>query len=235
MTKPLYIEISESLKHMIITGQFSIGEKIPGDYELMKKYTASRHTIRKSIDILVNEGYLIRKPGLGTFLCRRRKTDSFEEIVSLSSEIIARGFIPSSKLLSFNEVPAKPVIADKIGCKTGEALYKIERLRFANELPFAYEETYLIKKYTGIITPEEIPDSMYEYLTYKKNIIFTKIMQEIKPMMLENEIAKLMDIPVMPVIKLERNIFNSENINFFYLTFIFRGDMYSIKSEVNLQ
>ncbi|BBE31226.1 GntR family transcriptional regulator [Tepiditoga spiralis] len=235
MQLPLYIEISENLKNFILDGNIKIGEKIPGDFELMKQYQVSRDTIRKAIKVLVDDGYLIRRPGKGTFLCRRRKVDSIEKIISFSSELIARGYVPSTKLIKFKEINATPEISEMLKCNQNEDIYLIERIRYASKLPIAFETTYLLKKIVGEIKKNELLDSMYEFLSREKNIEFIKMVQEIKPKMLDSKVAKMMKVDIMPVIHLSRIIYTKNNMPFFALSFLLRGDNYSMKNEVILK
>lgn len=60
--------IYEHLLDQINTGVFKLGELLPTDTELSAQFEASRPTVAKSIQRLVNEGYLNRKAGLGTYL-----------------------------------------------------------------------------------------------------------------------------------------------------------------------
>lgn len=47
---------------------FTLGAKIPSEAELRAQYDVSRHTIRQAISELVNQGYLIKQQGSGTFV-----------------------------------------------------------------------------------------------------------------------------------------------------------------------
>lgn len=68
MNKPKYIVIKKDLQDKIENGYYSLGSKIPTEYDLRQKYDVSRHTIRESISKLVNEGYLIKRHGSGTYV-----------------------------------------------------------------------------------------------------------------------------------------------------------------------
>lgn len=50
------------------SGRYKPGDKLPTEKELMKKFNASRETVRKALDRLALKGMIIRKPGLGTFV-----------------------------------------------------------------------------------------------------------------------------------------------------------------------
>jgi len=57
----------EYLRDEMLTGRILPGEKIPSENELAGKFSLSRHTVRKSISMLVNEGLLYAEQGRGTF------------------------------------------------------------------------------------------------------------------------------------------------------------------------
>ena len=64
----LYAQIEHNLRQRIISGDLSIGEKIPTEIELCEKYSVSRITVRRAIQNLVDEGILYRLRGRGTFV-----------------------------------------------------------------------------------------------------------------------------------------------------------------------
>lgn len=68
MSKPKYLLIKSEIKNNILEGIYSIGSKIPSESEFQKTYDVSRHTIRLAFSELVNEGYLMKKQGSGTYV-----------------------------------------------------------------------------------------------------------------------------------------------------------------------
>ena len=60
--------IYEQLKKQIEAEFYRPGELLPTDMQLASEHETSRPTVAKSIQRLVDEGYLSRKAGLGTFL-----------------------------------------------------------------------------------------------------------------------------------------------------------------------
>ncbi len=66
--KPKYQVIIEDIKSKILSGDYSIGEQIPTESAMQETYGVSRHTVRKAILELSNEGFLRSEKGSGTYV-----------------------------------------------------------------------------------------------------------------------------------------------------------------------
>lgn len=66
--EPKYLKIKHSIQSLVEKGSYQLGEKIPSEADLRKEYDVSRHTIRQAISELVNDGYLLKQQGSGTFV-----------------------------------------------------------------------------------------------------------------------------------------------------------------------
>ena len=67
---PLYYQLAEQLKEQIELGQIKPGDKLLSESEMMELYGIGRPTIRHALAQLVNEGYLEKQHGTGTFCCQ---------------------------------------------------------------------------------------------------------------------------------------------------------------------
>lgn len=63
-----YRQLAEKIKKDILAGDFKPGQQIPIEDELVKLFGMSRNTVRQAVKILVNDGYLVKIPGNGTFV-----------------------------------------------------------------------------------------------------------------------------------------------------------------------
>ncbi|PKR84574.1 GntR family transcriptional regulator [Heyndrickxia camelliae] len=62
-----YKQVKEQIKSWIQEGQIKPNQKIKSENELVEEFEVSRHTIRQALGELVNEGWLYREQGRGTF------------------------------------------------------------------------------------------------------------------------------------------------------------------------
>lgn len=63
-----YQIIFDDIKSKILSGDYSVGEQIPTESILQERYKVSRHTVRKAILELSNEGFLRSEKGSGTYV-----------------------------------------------------------------------------------------------------------------------------------------------------------------------
>ena len=64
---PLYYQLKEKIKQQIEDGTIKPGEKLLSESEMIKEYFIGRLTVREALSQLVNEGYLEKQHGKGTF------------------------------------------------------------------------------------------------------------------------------------------------------------------------
>lgn len=63
-----YQDIAEEIKQKILREEYEVNTTIPSEFKLQEIYDVSRHTIRQAIAVLVNEGYLRKEKGSGTYV-----------------------------------------------------------------------------------------------------------------------------------------------------------------------
>lgn len=71
--KPKYFTLMEELKEKIISGRIQPGEKLPSDNQFTVQYSLSRHTVRKALSLLEQEGYIEACHGKGTFCSEKMR------------------------------------------------------------------------------------------------------------------------------------------------------------------
>ena len=67
----LYQQIYDHLVGRILSGELAAGSRLPTEIELKDQFGVSRITSKKALNMLAENGYAIRRPGLGTFVLSR--------------------------------------------------------------------------------------------------------------------------------------------------------------------
>ena len=145
----LYVQIQRDLRMKIETGQWSIGARIPPEPELQKTYNASRGTVRRAVDELVRQGYVVKKPGKGTFVRSISPIlqKKLGELASFTQQLTARGLTPTTRLLSAERIRAAEAegrVREGFGLTSEAEVIHIRRLRLGDGMPLAIQSVYLL-------------------------------------------------------------------------------------------
>lgn len=160
-----YKFIYSDLKNKITNNVLKPGEKITDEISLCKEYDCSRMTVKKGMELLVQEGLIYRKKGLGSFVMSHSDSSRIEiperELSGLSKNTKQS---LQSKILDFRLEFASAKIAKALEINQNDPVYKINRLRSINGRPHVLELTYMNTQITPGITTEVLTHSIYSYL-----------------------------------------------------------------------
>lgn len=67
-TSPLFLQIKERIEDQIISGGLKSDEQIPSTTQIVQFYKINHITVSKGVNLLVDEGVLYKKRGLGIFV-----------------------------------------------------------------------------------------------------------------------------------------------------------------------
>jgi DNA-binding LacI/PurR family transcriptional regulator len=69
--QPFYKNIYDFVLDAINTGKLLPGDKVPSEKELCEQFTVSRITSKRALELLTEQGYIIRFPGKGSFVAEK--------------------------------------------------------------------------------------------------------------------------------------------------------------------
>lgn len=165
----LYQQLIDEIKNQITSGKLAVGDRLMTEFELSQEYNVSRITVRKAIEVLVEENILIKTRNRN--ICsRKRLTRNLETFMGFTSNCIQEGKTPSTKLLTAELVKATPVDVKNFDLKSGEKVIKINRLRISDGNPVIIEETRFSQKYAFLLG-ENLEGSLYEILAHNGIIV----------------------------------------------------------------
>ena len=90
-----YEQVKIGIMEFIETGKYLPNQRISSESELTHKFGVSRHTVRKAINDLVNEGFLYTEQGSGTFCADRNIKQPPEKTIALLTTYISNYIFPS--------------------------------------------------------------------------------------------------------------------------------------------
>ncbi|MEA5026125.1 MAG: GntR family transcriptional regulator [Erysipelotrichaceae bacterium] len=199
----LYKKIIRDIEERILDGEYGEGEMIPTEAELAKLFAVSRVTVRKATDTLVNQGVLIRTPGLGTIIKPNsviKKTIDYHSFKE-EMEILHKEY--RTVVVNFTVTEANRMIAGKLQIAEHAMVYYFERCRYGDNEALQYEKTYMsVQKYPDL-TLTRLEDSLFAYIEdFKKQQVDVSI-HEIIPCPASQELADIFKIEIgKPILKI---------------------------------
>ena len=143
---PLYQQVKDDIRAAIESGKYKTNEKIPPEPELSAEYSVSRITVRRAVEELCAEGYLVKMQGRGTILSTHRihrKFTSGKGAASFTEICKENGMVPGARLLNRQIVPVRKDEEAFFHVGSDALLIYIQRLRTADGQPIFLENLFL--------------------------------------------------------------------------------------------
>lgn len=230
---PLYYQLEEHIKELIEKGELQPGDALPAEREYAEKYQISRMTVRQAFTKLVNEGYLHRLQGKGTFVSERKIEQPLHGLTSFTEDMRARGLEPGSQLVHFEIIPATSAIANQLSIQEYGPVFEIKRIRIADGVPMALETNYMSANLIKGLTEQIVNQSLYDYIENQLNLRIDQASQVIESSIAsENEASYLHVKKGAPVMLIQRNTFLSDGTPVELVKSVYRADRYKFMIQM---
>lgn len=222
---PLYVQLYEELLNEINLGVWKVDGLLPTEKELIEKYLVSRITVRQALGQLKNEGYIVRKPGKGTFVKPQPIEQALSNFYSFSEDIQRKGFDIQNTILMCQTQVASDYVARKLEIELNSKVIKIERIRSIDKIPFAYERSYLPFQVCPRLTGESVETiGLYKSLEKLGNVIPDLATETFEAVLPTTKIAEYLNMnDRQPAFQIDRITKSSGQI-IEYCCSIVRGD-----------
>ena len=134
----LWRRIADEIRLDIVGARLARGERLPTEAKLVERFSANRHTVRRALAMLAQEGVVRAEQGRGVFVQDARRVfyrigprTRFSEGVDGQSQQ-ARG-----ELMSRAQEPASFDVAKGLDIKVGAPVIRLETIAFVDEAPFS--------------------------------------------------------------------------------------------------
>jgi GntR family transcriptional regulator len=227
---PLYQQLQRTLREAIDQGVLGPAEALPAERQLASELGISRITVRKAIDGLVEEGLLVRRAGSGNFI-NTRFEKNFAKLTSFSEDMRSRGRTPRSVWLKRSQGLVTPEEALRLRLSPGAAVYRFNRIRYADEMPMCVE--YATIAASALPSLDAVDVSMYEALEAAGNRP-VRALQRLSALLLNAEQARLLQTREGDAgLCVERLGFLRDGRAVEFCRSFFRGDMYDFVAELS--
>jgi DNA-binding GntR family transcriptional regulator len=141
--EPAYSQLANILRHSMATGNLRPGDQLPSEAQLCERYDVSPMTVRRAINLLVDQGFVVAEQGRGTFVkpvAMGAATFQLKDLHDLFDDSVHT----TVHVLEVRIVAADERVARKLRIDPGDRTIYIRRLLCTDDQPSIYHREYMI-------------------------------------------------------------------------------------------
>ncbi|MBQ0833115.1 histidine utilization repressor [Marinobacter sp.] len=231
-TLPLYLKIQQHLLEKIQSGEWSPQHQIPPEEQLARNFGVSRMTANKAIRDLVQQGYLVRQAGVGTFVTDHKAESSLVEVHNIANEIRSRGHEHDCVVVVAEARNADDEVSMRLGVRLDTAVFHTLILHRENGVPIQLEDRY--------VNPRHVPHYLNtDFHQHTPNEVLvsacpiTDVEHVVEAVLVESATATLLNISSQaPCLQLIRRTWSGDQL-ISYARLTHPGDRYKLRSSVH--
>lgn len=226
IAQPLYQKIYSEIKKNIFEGVFGQAEKLPSENELCSIFNVSRITIRKALDMLTEDGLVVKIQGKGSYANASNKMlGQIEATSSFSEFATAQGKQHNSTILK-REILQDKYIAEKLNLAADKDLIFIQRILTLDDVPLMLDKAWLpASLFPNLLTEISEKKSLYETLSsiYHEKVVDSR--KELNVSLPKNKQAQFLEVAEnTPLFIVNKVALNQYNIPIEFSQLTVRGD-----------
>jgi GntR family transcriptional regulator len=228
-TLPKYFAIAQNIIESIRDGALSPGMLVPSENEIIERYKVSNTTARKALQEIDDGGWVMKIKGKGTYVRTQGVVRSVDRILSFTNNMLQMGYTPSTRLL-YKGVIEEGYSATINGRRYSMKgpVYKIHRLRFADDIPMMLEVRYISMDLCPGIIDGELTGSLYEMYRQRYSLALKEVHQMLSTIMIDAGVGEFFNMTrPMPGILVDGITFCGREIILEMEKSIYRGDKYT--------
>lgn len=195
MKESKYVTIYKEWKEKIESGQIAEGERLPTESSLMESYQVSRDTVRKSLNLLEQNGYIQRGRGRASLVMPKQRYTfplseiaSFQEVNKLSNAHAETEVVNLDILQDSHKI--KKIFQQSVN---GE-VYELIRVRRMKDEAVILDKDYFVRDVVPRLPLNECKVSVYRYLEEELGLQISYAVKEITVQRANAEDYELLDM-----------------------------------------
>ena len=236
-----YIKVAETLKARIRDGQYQPNDLIPSARKLEEEFKVSNITIRKALDLLTREGFVMPMRGVGTRVVKIEDdvvsieiTGSFRDWVDSA---IGRNLQLTVDVLEITITSCPKRVSQILTLGPDENIWRMKRVRRLRGVPMSYFINYgRPELFSDKITIDEVTKSSFVDLFQARcQISLSKMEQRVKATVADMDLSGVLDINFGDPLFFVENVYYSADGNPVEVTHMYyRGDKYVYDATIQL-
>ncbi|MBB4921007.1 GntR family transcriptional regulator [Streptosporangium saharense] len=224
-----YQRIVDDLRTEIITGNLTFGEKLPSENTLAQRYGTTRPTVRRALALLKAEGLVTTRQGQGVFVRPKPRvrllisgsnyrTHREAGLPGFNAQVREQGMSPEQRIRDVATLDAPAEIAHRLELDQNAQVVVRRRTFLVDGLPIALCDSYYpaaLAADTVITQPRRIKGGVYALIEDPDGPIRRQVSHSVEDLICRmptrEETTELNLMPGVPVVRVIRTVYDSEN------------------------
>ena len=191
-----YQQIQHYIKKRIQTGKYVMGGYLPSENDFCRKFNTTRTTVRKALDELIKEGFIVKEHGKGSRVLERSKSLGLLTVkgFSGSTEYDVKTMVTKKpKVMPWDKMISFPLTDDE---SQSQCVY-FQRVRYINDKPVVLENNWYSLHALELVNSDEfVEGSFFKTLSQEYLIEITGSEQEIRAVRASEDVANNLGVSV---------------------------------------
>ena len=158
---PVWKSIAITLIDDIAQGRYETGTKLPAEAQLAERFGVNRHTVRRALADMAEQGLVHARRGAGVFVAAKPTDYPVGKRIRFHQNIRRAGRVPSKKVLRLEVLAADAREADALDLEPGDPVVVYEGLSYADDHPVALARTvFPAERLPGILDALDAHESI---------------------------------------------------------------------------
>ena len=207
---PRYLQIAEALRSRIRGEEGQGGSRLPSEHALCAEFGVSRPTVRQALDVLTEEGCLVRRRGRGTFVTTQPEGQNSLRVIGSIEDMIALGNETRYKPLERSIVKAPAPTAQALRLAKNAKVVRFVGVRHNDDGPFQHVTVYLPEALGRPLLDEDLSATSVIATAERRLGITVKFSEQvINVARAPKAVADLLGVPPRtPLLHFQRTYFN---------------------------
>lgn len=230
-----YRQIYLNLKTQIQDGDLLPGASLPSEPELAQQFGVSRITIRQSLGLLEQEGWVSRRHGVGTFVQAKERPEPAEpDLHGPLEALITLGVETTAVLLRADWLKPGERLRTRLGAAEDEEVFRLQRKRSAGGEPFSHTSILLRREMAERLDLETLGDAPVIAALESTGVRAHYAEQGLGATLAEPDAAEALEVDVgAPLTRLRRTVFDADGRAILYQISLYRPDRFEYRMTLN--
>lgn len=231
---PRYHQVYVTLRTWVLEGTYKAGDQIPTEPQLCEMFGVSRITVRKAIDNLSREGWLLRQQGRGTFVqLSASRASASTDLESIRHRVADLAAATEVRDLRVAEVIPDEETTAALALEEDERVQRASHVRTLKGVPLGFITTWVPLSIAERVESRDMARQPMFELLVTAGIRVARADQYIGATLAGLELSRMLEIEIgAPVLRLARIVFDVSGRPVERVVALYRADAYQYHMQL---